>query len=89
MPEQGRSEISNSQTLVIDFNELNYEVLEQQSGIATVVKFKLDNPGVSAGDVLLVLTGEDIQFHGFIGGIENGWGIATDRNGSSLPAGIQ
>lgn len=89
MPEQGRSEISNSQTLVIDFNDLNYEAVEQQNGIATVVKFKLENPGVSAGDVLLVLAGEDIQFHGFIGGIENGWGIATDRNGSSLPAGIQ
>jgi hypothetical protein len=88
MPE-GRSEISNSQTLVIDFNELTYEAVEQQNGLATVVKFKLDNPGVSAGDVLLVLAGEDIQFHGFIGGISDGWGIATDRNGSSLPAGIQ
>jgi len=89
MPEQGRSEISNSQTLVIDFNELTYEAVEQQNGLATVVKFKLDNPGVNPGDVLLVLAGQDIQFHGFIGGIENGWGIATDRNGSSLPAGIQ
>lgn len=88
MPE-GRSEISNSQTLVIDFNDLTYETVEQQNGVATVVKFKLDNPGVNAGDVLLVLAGEDIQFHGFIGGIENGWGIASDKNGSSLPAVIQ
>jgi len=61
MPE-GRSEISNSQTLVIDFNDLNYEAVEQQNGVATVVKFKLENPGVNAGDVLLVLAGEDIQF---------------------------
>ncbi len=88
MPE-GRSEISNSQTLVIDFNELAFEAVEQQNGIATVIKFKLENPSIGPGDVLLVLAGEDIQFHGFIGGIENGWAIASDRNGSSLPAGIQ
>mgnify|MGYP001255384036 CR=1 FL=1 len=88
MPE-GRSEISNSQTLVIDFNELTFETVEQSNGNATVIKFKLENPSISAGDVLLVLAGEDIQFHGFIGGIENGWAIASDRNGSSLPAGIQ
>lgn len=88
MPE-GRSEISNSQTLVIDFSDLTYEAVEQENGIATVVKFKLENPSIGPGDVLLVLTEQEIQFHGFIGGIENGWAIATDRNGSSLPAGIQ
>lgn len=88
MPE-GRSEISNSQTLVIEFTDLTFEPVEQQNGIATVIKFKLENPSIGPGDVLLVLAEQDIQFHGFIGGIENGWGIATDRNGSSLPASIQ
>ncbi|MFN0109504.1 MAG: hypothetical protein ACKVZH_11675 [Blastocatellia bacterium] len=88
MPE-GRSEISNSQTLVIDFGDLTFEPVEQQNGVATVIKFKLENPSIGPGDVLLVLAEQDIQFHGFIGGIENGWGIATDRNGSSLPASIQ
>lgn len=88
MPE-GRSEISNSQTLVVEFTDLTFEAVEQQNGIATVVKFKLENPSIGPGDVLLVLTGQEIQFHGFIGGLENGWAIATDRNGSCLPAGIQ
>ncbi len=40
------------------------------------------------GDVLLILDGEEIQFHGFIGGIEDGWAVAADRNGSTLPAGV-
>jgi hypothetical protein len=88
MPE-GRSEISNSQTLVIEFTDLTFEPVEQQNGIATSIKFKLENPSIGPGDVLLVLSGQDIQFHGFIGGLENGWAIATDRTGSALPATIQ
>ena len=78
MPE-GRSEISNSQTLVVEANDFNFETLEQKDGKATAIKFKLDNPRIGAGDVLLILSGEDIQFHGFIGGIEEGWAIALDR----------
>ena len=87
MPE-GRSEISNSQTLVIDANDFNFETVEQQNGLATVVKFKLENPQIGPGDVLLVLSGTDILFHGFIGGIEDGWATAIDRQGSGLIAGI-
>ena len=45
--------------------------------------------GITAGCfVLLVLSGTDIQFHGFIGGIEDGWATAIDRRSSSLPAGV-
>ena len=84
MPE-GRSEISNSQTLVVEANGFNFETMEQQNGLATVIKFKLENPSINAGDVLLVLSGEEIQFHGFIGAIEDGWAIAMDRRSSTLP----
>src|SRR4249919_3612398 len=76
----------NSQTLVINATEFSYLAEEQENGFATRVRFRLDNPRVSPGDVLLILSGADIVFHGLIGGIENGFGIATDRSGSQLPA---
>jgi len=89
MPQnQNQNQSSNSQTLVINAEEFTFETVEQQNGIATVVKFKLDNPGVRAGDVLLILSGAEIQFHGFIGGIEGGYAIAADRAGSMLLAGV-
>jgi hypothetical protein len=79
---------TNSQTLVIDFPELTYEPIEQENGVATVVRFKLDNPGVQPGDVLVVLSGEDIQFHGFINNVADGWATAADKHGSTLPASV-
>jgi len=82
------SQPGNSQTLVIDFPELTYEPLEEENGVATVVRFKLDNPGVQPGDVLLVLSGEDIQFHGFINNVADGWATAADKRGSALPASV-
>jgi len=89
MPQnQNQNLNANSQTLVIDAEEFAFEPVEQHNGIATVVKFKLDNPGVRLGDVLLILAGTDIQFHGFIGGIEDGYAIAADRTGSMLPAAV-
>jgi hypothetical protein len=45
---------------------------------------------VQAGDVLLVLAGTEIHFHGMIGVVsEDGSAIATDRRGSLLPATVQ
>lgn len=81
---------NNSQTLVVDAAEFTFETIEQDNGRATVVRFRLDNPQVRAGDVLLVLDGTDIHFHGMIGMIsEDGQAIATDRRGSLLPATVQ
>ena len=80
---------NNAQTVVVDAATFNFETLEQQNGNATVVRFKVENPDVRAGDVLLVLSGSDIHFHGMIGMIEDGQGIATDRRGSLLPATVQ
>ena len=40
------------------------------------------------GEVLLVLAGDEIQFHGFINHIADGWALAADTTGSTLPASI-
>ncbi|HVF49005.1 MAG TPA: hypothetical protein VNA19_02890 [Pyrinomonadaceae bacterium] len=80
---------NNSQTVVVDADTFTFETIEQSNGNATVVRFKLENPNVRAGDVLLVLSGSDIHFHGMIGITEDGWGTATDRRGSLLPATVQ
>ncbi len=89
MPQnQNQNLNANSQTLVIEAGEFIFETVEQNSGIATVIKFKLENPDVRLGDVLLILSGDEVQFHGFIGRIEEGYGIAADRNGSTLSAAV-
>lgn len=87
MPEN-RNQTNNSQTLVINASDFSFDPVEHYNGVATVVKFKLDNPDVLPGDVLLILSGEEIHFHGLIGKIEDGWAIATDRAGSMLPASV-
>lgn len=81
---------NNSQTLVVEANKFDFQTVEQENGHATVVRFKLENPDVRAGDVLLVLDGTDIHFHGMIGIVsEDGSAVATDRRGSQLPAAVQ
>ncbi len=78
---------NNSQTLVVGAEEFTFETVEQENGHATVVRFQLNNPAIRAGDVLLVLQGSDIHFHGMIGVVnEDGTAIAADRRGSLLPA---
>lgn len=85
MPENNQP-MSNAQTVVVEADDFKFEPLEQRNGVATVVRFKVYNPSLRAGDVLLVLAGSEIQFHGMIGRIEDGYAIATDRTGSHLPA---
>ncbi len=81
---------NNSQTVVIDSDTFDFETVEATNGNATVVRFQINNPNVRAGDVLLVLSGADIHFHGMIGAVsEDGSAIATDRRGSLLPATVQ
>ncbi len=75
---------SNSNTLVIETKDFVFESVRQSNGLATVVRFRLLNPHVRPGDVLLVLTGAEVHFHGLIGRIDEGWAIATDH-GSLLP----
>ena len=83
MPE---SNPTTSQTLVIDSSDFVFETISDENGYATVVKFKLENPQVSPGDVLLVLSGSEVCFHGLIGRIEDGYATASDPRGSQLPA---
>jgi hypothetical protein len=88
MPEEQRT-ANNSQTFLVDADEFTFETMEKENGQATVIRFKLDDPRYHAGDVLLVLSGTDIHFHGMIASIADGWAIASDRRGSLLPATVQ
>ncbi|MCI0420838.1 MAG: hypothetical protein L0387_26045 [Acidobacteria bacterium] len=83
MPENSNYD-SNSKTLVIETKDFAFETMSQNTGLATIVRFRLLNPDVRPGDVLLVLTGSDVHFHGLIGRIDEGWAVATDHR-SLLP----
>jgi len=88
MPEEQKT-ANNSQTYVVGAEDFEFETLEQENGQATVVRFKLDDARYQAGDVLLVLSGSEIHFHGMIGKVGDGYAIASDHRGSLLPATIQ
>jgi hypothetical protein len=88
MPESQRT-ATHSQTYLVDADNFDFETVEQENGQATVIQFALDDPRYHAGDVLLVLSGSDIHFHGMIGRIADGFATATDRRGSLLPATTQ
>ncbi|MFM8394196.1 MAG: hypothetical protein ACKOB4_09760 [Acidobacteriota bacterium] len=85
MSNSQQNQTTQSQTLVEQIEQIKFETLEEKNGVSTVIKFKIENVDARAGDILLVLSGADIHFHGFIGKIEDGWGIAMDRTGSALP----
>jgi hypothetical protein len=88
VPDEQRT-ANNSQTYCVDADEFRYETLEQGNGQATVVRFQLNDPQYHAGDVIVVLSGGEIHFHGMIGRLADGWATATDRRGSLLPATVQ
>lgn len=89
MPDS-QKQSGNSQTLFVELSELNFEVAEQSAGLATAIRFELLNPSIKIGDVIVVLDGPDIKFHGMIRFIdEKGWAIAVDRHGSSVLASLQ
>jgi hypothetical protein len=88
MPEEQRV-ANNSQTYLVDADTFDFETLEQNNGQATVIRFQLDDPRYQAGDMLLVLAGTDIRFHGMIGSLRDGWAVASDRRGSLLAATVQ
>jgi len=88
VPDEQRT-ANNSQTYCVDADEFSYETLEQENGQATVVRFQLADPQYHAGDVIVVLSGGEIHFHGMIGRLADGSATATDRRGSLLPATVQ
>ena len=82
-------EVAFCQTLSFNTDTFDYEAVSQENGNATVIKFAVDQKKVSPGDVVVVVSGEDISFHGIIGKIEDGYAFASDPKGSLLPAGVQ
>ena len=88
MPDPQRT-ATHAQTYVTDSETFSFETLEHENGQATMIRFPLDESRYQAGDVVLVLSGTEIYFHGMIGKISDGWAIATDRRGSLLPATVQ
>jgi len=88
VPDEQRT-ANNSQTYVVDADSFSYETIEQQNGQAVIVRFPMDDPKFQAGDVVVVLSGSDIHFHGMIGSLADGFATATDRRGSLLPATVQ
>ena len=88
MPEPQRT-ATHAQTYLVDANSFEFETIEQENGQATVIRFRLEDPRYHAGDVIVVLSGSEIHFHGLIGQLGEGWAIASDRRGSLLPATVQ
>ncbi len=88
MPDSQKT-AQHAQTFVVDAEAFSFETLEQENGQATVIRFDLNDSRYHAGDVLLVLSGTDIHFHGMIGTMGDGMAIASDTRGSLLPATVQ
>ena len=82
-------EVAFCQTVSFNADEFEYEAVSNENGNATMIKFPLDQTRYSAGDVVVVLAGDEITFHGIIGKIEDGFAIAYDPKGSLLPAAVQ
>lgn len=86
MPDSQR-QTTNAQTHCLDFSELVYETIEATGGRAVAIRFRLPDQEVRIGDALVVLDGSDIRFHAIISRVAEGWGVAADPRGSSIPSG--
>lgn len=82
-------EVSFCQTLSFNADTFDYEVVSQENGNATIIKFPIDQKLYSPGDVVVVLQDADIVFHGIIGKIEDDHAFASDPKGSLLAATVQ
>jgi len=82
-------EVAFCQTISFNADRFEYDVVAQDNGNATIIKFPIDEKKYSPGDVVVVVSGEEISFHGIIGKIEEGFAFASDPKGSLLPAGVQ
>ena len=81
-------EVAFCQTISYNADTFEYESVAQENGNATIIKFPIDEKRYSPGDVVVVLTNDDITFHGIIGKIEDGFAFASDPKGSLLPANV-
>ncbi len=83
------SEVSFCQTISFNADNFDYETVSNENGNATIIKFPIDEKVYSPGDVVVVLSGGEINFHGIIGKIEGGCAFASDPKGSLLPSTVQ
>jgi hypothetical protein len=81
-------EVAFCQTLSFNAETFEYEAVAHENGNATIIKFPVDEKKVSPGDVVVVVSGDEISFHGLIGKIEDGYAFASDPKGSLLPAAV-
>lgn len=82
-------EVSFCQTLSFNADTFEFDVVSQDNGNATVIKFPINEKLYSPGDVVVVLQADEIVFHGIIGKIEGGEAYASDPKGSLLAATVQ
>ena len=82
-------EVGFCQTISFNADTFEYDVVASDNGNATIIKFPVDEKLYSPGDVVVVVGGDEITFHGLIGKIEDGYAFASDPKGSLLPAGVQ
>ncbi len=82
-------EVAFCQTISYNADNFEYETVNHENGNATMIRFEIDDTRYSPGDVVVVLSGDEITFHGIIGKIEDGYGYAYDPKGSLLAATIQ
>ena len=83
------SEVSFCQTMSFEASSFDYETVNHENGNATMITFAIDEKLYSPGDVVVVMDGEEIVFHGVLGKIEDGTAYAYDPKGSLLPAMVQ
>jgi hypothetical protein len=82
-------EVAFCQTVSFNADNFEYETVNNENGNATMIKFPIDQTRYSPGDVVVVLSGDEIIFHGIIGKIEDDCAVAYDPKGSLLPAAVQ
>jgi hypothetical protein len=82
-------EVSFCKTTSFSADNFEYEIVKAENGYAAMIKYPIDETQNSPGDVVVIMDGEEIQFHGIIGKIEDGYAFAYDPKGSALPASVQ
>ena len=82
-------EVAFCQTISYNAETFEFEAVAHENGNATIIKFPIDEKLYSPGDVVVVVSGEEVTFHGIIGKIEDGFAFASDPKGSLLAAGVQ
>ena len=82
-------EVAFCQTVSYNADNFEYETVRGENGYAAMIKFPIDETQNSPGDVVVVLSNDEISFHGLIGKIEDGYAFAYDPKGSLLPATVQ